>query len=247
MKKRNFTIETDASATLAEAVEAARADDSALSDIALARVGHRLFSAKVTLPQRRDLFGLRFATLLLMLLLGSAVGAAATLLTLRVVAPELGSASPAMEVTALPGSKKNVRAIRNTPIAPAIAEIPAIEAVAPSPAEPAPTEIARPNRAWVPATRPVAPQETAVTREARQLADALDRLRRDHRPKDALTALDAYLRENPNGTFTDEAHMARAEALAATGDRMRAIGELKALAARKPAMREKLNKLIDSL
>jgi len=248
LNKRHPTIEINASPSLTEAVDAARADDPSLSDIGLARVGHRLFSAKVQLPPRRNLFGLRFATLLLMVLLGSAVGAAATLLTLRIVAPQVGTASPAMEVTALPGSKKNVRAIRSTtiPMPLEATYVPAIETVAPSPVTPAAAGMARPNRAWG-FSRPASPQETAVTREARQLADALDRMRRDHRPKDALAALDAYLRENPNGAFTDEAHMARAEALAATGDRMRAIVELKALAARKPAMREKLNKLIDSL
>ncbi len=252
MNKRNYTIETDASATLAEAVEIARADDPALSEIALARVGHRLFSAKVTLPQRRNLFGLRFATLLLMLLLGSAVGAAATFLTLRVIAPQKSSAIPAMEVSALPGSRKKIRAFRTTieqeptidPTIEAPAVDPASEFVAPIPVAPPATNVARPSRAWAPALRP---PETAVTREARQLAGALDLLRKDHRPKDALDALDAYLQANPNGAFTDEAHMARAEALAATGDRLRAITELKALAVRKPAMREKLNKLIDAL
>lgn len=93
-------------------------------------------------------------------------------------------------------------------------------AVAPTPTvEPAPA----------PTSRPVTVQPSAAGAEARSLAEALERWRRQGRADAALSLLDEHDRRFPRGLLHVESRVARAEILLALGRTLPALGVLDGL------------------
>lgn len=92
----------------------------------------------------------------------------------------------------------------------------------------------------VPATRTeAAPASAALARETELLAPAFAALRRDNAPERALSLLDAYVREFPNGTLALEAASARVDTLLALGRSSEALALLDRLPlARLPRRKE---------
>lgn len=123
-----------------------------------------------------------------------------------------------------------------TPLAPPVpapsAEPPAVVAV-PSPAqrEPAPRRIARvesPSPA-APTVKEALPAEGALSVEARSLADALARWRRDGKAEQALALLAEHDRRFPRGALGIESRVARAEILLGLARKPQALAVLDSL------------------
>jgi hypothetical protein len=88
-------------------------------------------------------------------------------------------------------------------------------------------ELPRPAIVAAPmASSAAAPSEPSVSEEARQLADAIRRLRTDHDPRSALALLDEISHATP---FAEEVALVRIEALLALGNRNAALSALDAL------------------
>ncbi len=119
--------------------------------------------------------------------------------------------------------------------APAVTEFPAASATTPAP-EPRPSPVVRraPRQESFPAPLSGAPadslpSEGPLSTEARSLADALARWRRDGNGEAALALLAAHERRFRNGTFSVECRVARAEILLALKRRDQALVVLDSL------------------
>jgi hypothetical protein len=122
-----------------------------------------------------------------------------------------------------------------TPLAPPVpapaAELPVALAPAPSQHEPAPRRIARvePPPVVAPSLKEALPAEGALSVEARSLADALARWRRDGKAEQALALLAEHDRRFPRGALAIESKVARAEILLGLARKPAALAVLDSL------------------
>jgi TolA-binding protein len=107
----------------------------------------------------------------------------------------------------------------------------------PSAVVPTPDLVSLPAEAPEPSPRP--PSGATLSRETELLAPALAALRRERAPDRALTLLDAYAREFPNGALSLEAASARVDTLLALGRASEALALIDRLPlARMPRKKE---------
>lgn len=107
------------------------------------------------------------------------------------------------------------------------------ELAPPAPREPAPVALPERNEH--------APSSATLARETQLLAPALAALRRDGAPERALSLLDAYAREFPNGALGLEAASARVDTLLALGRSSEALALLDRLPLRRMARKKELH------
>jgi hypothetical protein len=118
-----------------------------------------------------------------------------------------------------------------TLVAPAVERPVALPAPSPAQREPAPRRISRvePTPPVAPALAAAPPPEGALSVEARSLADALARWRRDGKAEHALALLAEHDRRFPRGALGIEAKVARAEILLGLSRKPQALAVLDSL------------------
>jgi hypothetical protein len=193
-----------------------------LSQIALARV-HRRVLKTARAPRRGAVRGLRWATMVALLMLGATAGVAGTMVGVRWLRPATQAVSDP-PASASPNVQPQRRRTRVAPVAPPVVEPAvapeALPAEQPQPAAqvPRPRAVVRAPLASAsgvapaaiepePAPSALAMASTPLQEEARLVASALGALRGGQRTQ-AIAQLQGYLRSHPAGAFVEEAHVA---------------------------------------
>ncbi|HET6280887.1 MAG TPA: hypothetical protein VFH73_07975 [Polyangia bacterium] len=217
---------TARAADLADAVRAV----PPLSPETLARIKVEVLSQRPSRTGRGLPLGLRFATLMVVVLASVATAKGTMILWRRHIA---ASATPPAPTR--PSAPTSVRS-RPRAVAAAPEESPAVVppevVLAPAPLEvpmvPATTSHAHPRRtamvgSHAPSRSHVADDPAPLATEAQLLARALSRLRQAHDPAGALALLDQHARAFPHGVLESEALSARLEAVIEMDDRTSAL------------------------
>jgi hypothetical protein len=151
----------------------------------------------------------------------------------RPILPKLGSVEAPSGSRSVARARTRVRpevTALATPVPAPVAAPPAAIVPSPSQREPAPRRIAR-AEAPPPATplKEALPPEGALSVEARSLADALARWRRDAKAEQALALLAEHDRRFPRGALGIESKVARAEILLGLARKAQALAVLDSL------------------
>ena len=222
---------TARAADLADAVR----DVPPLPPETLARIKVEVLSQRPSRTGRRLPLGLRFATLMVVVLASVATAKGTMILWRRHVAASATTPAPAR-----PSAATSVRSRPRVAAAAAVAS-PAVvpsEMLVPAPAPastlaevpmvPATTSRAHPRRTAMvgspaPSRAHAADDPAPLATEAQLLAGALFRLRQAHDPAGALALLDQHARAFPHGVLESEALSARLEAVFQMDDRKTAL------------------------